>query len=363
MTSVVLDDAIPLSSSTAWDWQPDKGAWFQNIRVLADHLHVPPELDVDPTALRAAVKAAADADAEAEWLYHPAVSPLSRPRVGHRQAMTGMLHLAVWMAAHGANLGQVTVPIGFHLWTPQGVVALVKGRQSLARLGSVMLGDVDGPAISVDLFDIILGLDGQPGVEKVGHKSPFSNESISEYFIALSFLERSFSSIFDWVKNVARMVVPFRPISSTTDFRSASDPEIAGLIRLDFGCGLLLTLEALVHESAHNYFYLTEAKRAIVAANHGHRRFLSPLKTRPRPLRGVMLAYHALAYIVLLYDALDQFGAVTNRSDFRLQYARLWAAAADAEATCMAARSFLTESGREFLDHTSNRVFRHASRP
>jgi HEXXH motif-containing protein len=99
----------------------------------------------------------------------------------------------------------------------------------------------------------------------------------------------------------------------------------------------------------------------MIAPDHADRRFPSPLKPEPRPLRGVMLAYHALAYITELYDAVRELDVIADEEAFELQLVELRTAAMDAEATCMSARPFLTERGQQFLDHTANWVFRDAS--
>jgi HEXXH motif-containing protein len=89
-------------------------------------------------------------------------------------------------------------------------------------------------------------------------------------------------------------------------------------------------------------------------------RFPSPLKAKARPLRGVMLAYHALAYITALYDALERAGVTSDRRGLADELARLRAAADAAEATCLKARHLLTAHGRHFLDQTYEGV-RHGT--
>jgi HEXXH motif-containing protein len=358
---VALDAAASIAPSTAWTWQVEKTAWFRNAQILAESFDFPPELGVDSSALRLTLAAAAGA--ESEWVYHPAVSPLFRSVEAGRGSIGAALHLAGWIAAHVVtDFGRVTLPDGLRLWTPQGSIELPAERLPLARIGTLMRPDAAGPTIGIDLFDTLLGLDNSPETEPADSHRLFSEQHICAYLASVCVVERSSPTIFDWLSGVARLVVPFRPSSSTTDFRSASDPHCPGLIRMDLGCGHLLTLEALVHESAHNYFYLTEAGGPIVAVDHAHLRFPSPLKPKPRPLRGVMLAYHALAYIAALYEAIAETGQIGDTAAFRQQFDDLRNAAADAEATCIASRQFLTERGREFLDETSNRVFHHAGK-
>nr|WP_250890465.1 HEXXH motif-containing putative peptide modification protein [Sphingobium nicotianae] len=222
-----------------------------------------------------------------------------------------------------------------------------------------MRTDVDAPAIALDPFDTLSG--------ECSSSSPTNgdlgtdHDSVYNYLSSIDFFRRAVPEAFDWVTQVARLVAPVGGgAPSSSAFRSASDPETPGLIRLDLGCGLLFTLEALVHESAHNYFYLAEAWGPLVAPDQLHRRFPSPLKAAPRPLRGVMLAYHALAHITALYDALGDVDAFAAQPVLAQQYAELRDAAVYAEATCMAAAGCLTDRGRQFLNDTSNRVFRYA---
>jgi HEXXH motif-containing protein len=59
-------------------------------------------------------------------------------------------------------------------------------------------------------------------------------------------------------------------------------------------------LESIVHESAHLHLYMALAQEPLIDPDHdGH--YKSPLRPDPRPLRGILLAYHALAYIAALF--------------------------------------------------------------
>ena len=83
--------------------------------------------------------------------------------------------------------------------------------------------------------------------------------------------------------------------------RSWSSRTHPGAVHLDIDSGGLRVLEALVHESAHCHLYMQEASGPLIEAGDTGL-YESPLRSDPRPLRGILLAYHALAYICAFYS-------------------------------------------------------------
>ena len=79
--------------------------------------------------------------------------------------------------------------------------------------------------------------------------------------------------------------------------------------------------------------------------------YRSPLRIDPRPLIGILLAYHALAYICAFYfDALRHSLGTEARCGEELKSAR--EKLCDSERTLVSNRRFLTGLGREFLNST-----------
>ncbi|MDB5682957.1 MAG: hypothetical protein JWM75_655 [Sphingomonas bacterium] len=356
--------ALALAPREGWSWQPSKTAWFDRMHDRATAFVLAPELAVDLTGLRRTLCDAAEA--RAEWLYHPALSWLCRPAVDDSRSLDPQILLAAWVARHGASeLGAIQVPSTSRLWTPGGPIELAPGCYALDALGAAMRARPIEATIDLDLFGDTLGASAghaciPDGAWRPGEDNPDAEAWICAYLSALAFLAEELPAISAWLTCVAKVAVPLRQAQDGPEFRSASDPELPGLICMDFGCGAVRMLEALIHESAHQYFYLAEAAAPIVPPDRESLRFPSPLKAKARPLRGVMLAYHALAYITALYDALERAGVTSDRRGLADELAQLRAAADAAEATCLKARHLLTAHGRHFLDQTYEGV-RHGT--
>jgi HEXXH motif-containing protein len=162
----------------------------------------------------------------------------------------------------------------------------------------------------------------------------------------VTFLERNLPECSAWVGEVTHIAIPFRGENGL--FRSRSHPDIPGVVELDLLSEMEI-LEALVHESAHLYLYRAECEAPLIETGYEglHR---SPLRPEPRPLRGIMLAMHALAHIALFYRETEHLDGVSHWSESELSE-RL-ALANEAAQTLADAWSHLTPAGRQFVDDT-----------
>jgi HEXXH motif-containing protein len=106
----------------------------------------------------------------------------------------------------------------------------------------------------------------------------------------------------------------------------------------------------LVHETAHHLLYVTEAAGPLIDPEEG-RLFTSPLRHDPRPLRGILLAYHALAFICAFYSDLEQ-SLIGKEIIDRTDVANLQRLTYEAESTLLSASSSLTSQGAIFFDRT-----------
>ena len=112
----------------------------------------------------------------------------------------------------------------------------------------------------------------------------------------------------------------------------------------------LQAIEALVHESAHQHLFMAETAGALVDPRHTAI-YKSPLRDDPRPLRGVLLACHALAYIAAYYtDALQASLSAARRLESHISETRH--KLHDALKILLANRQYLTAHGGDFLDRT-----------
>jgi HEXXH motif-containing protein len=121
---------------------------------------------------------------------------------------------------------------------------------------------------------------------------------------------------------------------------------------LDIDIDPVFVLEALVHESAHHHLCLAEMESLLVDPKHDGT-YPSPLRPEPRPLRGILLAYHALAYICALYVEARACGFIP-RDAYRSEADDLQSKLDAAESTLCSSRQFLTESGDQFFSETMN---------
>jgi len=147
-----------------------------------------------------------------------------------------------------------------------------------------------------------------------------------------------------WLTRMTRVVVPLGA-GDPGQFRSGSVAGIPGLVMVEITGSYLLTLEALIHETAHLYFHFCEVSDPLIRADQTQL-FTSPLRADPRPLRGIFLAYHALIYMRSFYR--DWFAAT---GDGRCLEAldNLRPLCRDAGATMASAKTGLTYAGRAFL--------------
>ena len=311
----------------------------------------PPALALDATRLRAALLAATEA--HDPWLIHPALSVVTATPDMEAPTAARHLLLAVWVAAHSPiELGSVRLQQPCGLRTRSAPRAVPAGGYDLAALAAELAEGALPCVLALDPAGASLDLrhgEAWPLDEAAG--SEIRVAAICEFFGTVALLEKHLPAIAAWMAAVTRVVIPF-PFEQGKGFRSGSSSVVPGLVQMDIGRGVLSVVEGLAHETAHRYFYHAEAAGAFVAAEGQARRFASPLKREPRPLRGVMLAHHALVYILAVFAELADAGLVVDRERFEADRATLRDHADQAQATCLAARPFLTPLGQEFLDAT-----------
>jgi ADP-heptose:LPS heptosyltransferase len=104
-----------------------------------------------------------------------------------------------------------------------------------------------------------------------------------------------------WVRRVVRHIVPLSTSSGRT--LSSSDPRAPGVVRLSLDHDPATIAELLVHEASHAYFQLLE-QTGPVDDGSDQQLYYSPFKQADRPVRVILLTYHAFANVVLLYRAL-----------------------------------------------------------
>jgi len=174
-------------------------------------------------------------------------------------------------------------------------------------------------------------------------------KEIRRFLRAMTAADRGLVESFAWTTSITQVLVPLRRVS-TTHTQSASSRQLPGLVYITLKDEVQI-LEALIHETAHQHLFMVEVAGPLVDPSHTEA-YSSPLREDERPLLGVLLAYHALAYMCALYkDAVRSDLAPQTRFNRELHATR--AKLLDAEATLVSNQQFLTERGREFLASTS----------
>jgi hypothetical protein len=335
------------TSSRAWDCRSVKGPWYSALKKAAPLWSPSPSLRLNADAIRASVVRAADE--RAGWLPHPCVTAILDE--GER-ACADHARLAVWVAANtqGAELGAMSLDESVWVWSHDGSLEVEAGVHDLA---TVPAGEV--PAYAVpdpwghslhsghDLGDLA-----DCTWWNRGSLSQEDRVRLTSDIRSLLELQRSLSRVLpdaaDWVADVTSVIVPLTG-SSPDRFRSATFPGLPGAVFVEVTSQPLLTIEALIHESAHLHFHMEETGSPFFVPGHAER-YRSPLRPDPRPLRGIFLAYHAMIYMCAFYE--DWLRA-TGDERCAEALGGLRAGRDDAGAVLRGAASGLTDAGRRFL--------------
>jgi HEXXH motif-containing protein len=172
-------------------------------------------------------------------------------------------------------------------------------------------------------------------------------------------IQASIPAVLDWIRSATIMAAALE-YDSPSAFASRSSPLEPGLVYLSLGGDLMQTLEGLVHETAHLYLFMAEKEAALVEC--GDARFKSPLRAEPRPLRGVLLAMHACAYISAAFAEAEAAG-LEHPGRCRAQRLETLAMFEEARAVVEGAGDLLTQAGARFVAGTMNLAEYASGRP
>lgn len=336
-------------SHVAWDWRPDPGPWFDQ---LIERLEawVPSEaLQLDEVLLRRAMLDAASS--RAPWLVHPCTGALTYPGAAAKPQRD--FQMAVWIALNIRDpVGRVTLSEPMHAWSPDGGARVSSGDHDLAQLAEGLCG---GRA------DIPVPLDPWSDSTKVPYhqlwrdKQPLTDDDRSELQADLRIclssilrLKEAMPACLDWVCSRTKVIVPLRKVNGAHS-SSSSSPELRGVVFLTLHHHVQ-ALEALVHETAHQHLFMAEGGGPLVSPRHGDL-YKSPLRSDPRPLRGILLAAHALAYMRTYYrEAVE--AELSDRPRLTAQLDEIASQYADARETLVGSYGNFTPAGRAFVDLT-----------
>lgn len=339
--------------SDPWGWRPDPAGWFDHVAAQAVQWRPGPVVDADPRALAEQLTSAAEQ--RARWLWHPCADVLVDVNASDRSRDA---QLAMWIGVHADEpVGQLVLDAPAHVWTGAGSCTLPAGRHDLgpARPRS------DDPD---ELYpDVWCESTGRPLSHSWAAEPPADGEDWDRFRDGLrrllamqQVLAERLPAVDAWLRPVVPIVVPLRPAQGR--FRSGSDPALPGLVQVDCRTSVEL-LEGLVHEAAHEHLFRAELPQPLTDPLD-EQRYASPLRPEPRPLRGILMAFHALAYICAFYRDAVEVGLL-EAPDVEQELVRLQGEAAEAGRTLQEHDLKLSPGGREFVERTGD-VLAHSGR-
>jgi hypothetical protein len=270
---------------------------------------------------------------------------------------TAFVQLAVYVCANGGSeLGAVRLDEPIWLWAGDGGFAVEPGTHDVGELAASWSARSLPFPVQLDVWGDSGAGDSEGRWAALLPEDPRLRDVptvVMSFAAAMRAMTDYLPRVSAWVGTVTRVAAPFVPEASSAVFRSASVRDVPGVIWLDVTENILTTLEALVHESAHHHLYLYEREGSLIAGDDAPR-FSSPLREEPRPLRGILMAFHALAYIGAMYADAAGRAIPVDRAVVERSLADTIALMLQAEQTLHENMDQLTESGRAFLERTSS---------
>jgi HEXXH motif-containing protein len=339
---------------TPWVWRTSRQPWYAALPDQVRRWRPSPSLDLHVPDLVDAV--CEEADRAAEWLWHPSTAAVTTNARG-RSDLTDLLFV-VWAASHVPAIdGELTFAGPAAVWLPSGERRVSRGRWRLRDLVPAAEAHAS-PELALDPWCTTVG---SPAPSSWAEAPPLNEAEeaalrgeVVRFLRATSYLQNALPDCYAWLNAITKIAVPLR--APGEGFSSCSFQDIAGLVELDLKSEVMI-LESLVHESAHLYLYVAEADEPLTDPDDDAR-FPSPLRPDPRPLRGVLMALHALAFVSVMYAQLAEQSPATAL----LQESLAWSlrSARDAEDVLVQQRRRLTDAGRRFLRDTQQ-VLAHAA--
>jgi HEXXH motif-containing protein len=345
---VVVNLPTQPSDSLVWTWRPSRTGWFAALLPKLERWRPTGRLTVTAAFTDALVQSCKGGEA---WLVHPSVNAVMSGSETRRRDRD--LALITWTARHVDIDGAIDLAEPHILWTNEGGAHVAPGHYALANLpgrdGRRRRTALD--AINIDPWCASAGV---PIASSWAEREPSSEAEIADlaatirrYCTMIETFQRLVPGCFAWVSSITCVAVPLRPRRG--ELHSHSHEELPGLVALDVPDDLMAFIELLVRESAHHHLFMADAGAPLIQPDHVGP-YRSPLHTDPRPLRDVLLAYHALAYVCAAYRDVGSRVRFGERS--LTDHERLRSNLRDAATVIADAVAFLTPEGREFLELT-----------
>jgi HEXXH motif-containing protein len=219
------------------------------------------------------------------------LQPSTRLRWGHwllpmadRLVVEGQKQKVMIQLTHADRTNQITFVQCDGKWEGEGVEVLpqtCKGLKHLTLLLPNTLTDTIFDDLRPDFGD---------------------NVSVKESLIlcesAGELLRSHSEAYFLWVERVIHSIVPLKMENGI--ILNSSIETRPGIVGISLPLTVLALVETLIHEAAHQHFYLL-SRLGAVEDGTDTTLYYSPIKRQERPIRYILIAYHAFANVVLFY--------------------------------------------------------------
>jgi HEXXH motif-containing protein len=335
-------------ASSLWSARPDLHSWCATLVEGIARWHPDPSLVVERHAIVNEVERAAAAGEP--WMAHPCINALTWDSDENRFERD--VRFVTWVAAHaGSSVGRMTLDRPSWRWSPDGeAIRLPAGDYHLDQFHVEHVPASELRArFAIDVYCRSIGFPlprawPEP-LDSADDIAPLAAMAIREISHALDACVQRLPECAAWAAAVTNVIVPLQ--HDGTERSSGSQADIPGLIHLAGLHGPVAVLEALVHESAHHHFTMSEVSGAFV--DPGHRDLHpSPLRRDPRPLSRILLAVHALLHMVTFYDDAIASGLLT--AEWRDRRSHLERQCMAGLVTLRRAWPHLTRAGRALVE-------------
>jgi HEXXH motif-containing protein len=149
---------------------------------------------------------------------------------------------------------------------------------------------------------------------------------LASWDAAFDLIARVSAPYAEWVERVIHLILPLE--AQPGAMVNGSQGHRWGEVHMSSRLEPLRHAEMLVHEASHQHYFLAESL-GPVSDGSDPTMYYSPLVREQRPIERILLAYHAVANILLFYDAFEAAGCeitpffTTNRAQLRSELEQL----------------------------------------
>lgn len=166
-----------------------------------------------------------------------------------------------------------------------------------------------GPNNSIYLLPLSalpLNEDGEQIFENVLPVSALDASMVDTFAAGVDAVAGNAPNYLPWIERVLHGIVvcsvddPYRVVSG-------SGEDVPGIIHASHGLGRMDIAEILIHECAHQYFYMLQRVGPVDDGTDATLYWSPPIR-KNRPLSRILMAYHALANVRLFYEFIRASG-------------------------------------------------------